>query len=169
MIKRILAVIFATTIATTTLAEDKWAVATAKDNGHRLIIRYRTTVPEKVKPSAYPNMIAVSWKFNSESGMPSSTEKEQMNLLEDRISNEVEPNKIGFLTVVVTGNNVCEWQFYAKDQQEFMRLLNKALTGKPRFPIQISFQNDPKWLAYQQFNGLKSSHQRKFLNSSLDN
>lgn len=153
MIKQILAGLFATTVTTAAPAEDKWAVATAEDGGRPLIIRYRATIPKGVLPSAYPNMIAITWNFESKSGMPSPAEKEQMNVLEDSISNVVEPRKQAFLTVVVTGNGVCEWQFYAKDQQEFMMLMNEALAGKPVFPIQISLQKDPEWAAYHQFKG----------------
>lgn len=155
MIKRVLAGLFATTIATAAPVEDSWTVATAENAGRPLIVRYRAAVPEGVQPSAYPNMIAVSWRFSSESGMPSSAEKQQMNVLEDSISHAVEPAKQAFLMVAVTGNEVCEWMFYAKDQQEFMRLMNEALAGKQVFPIQISLENDPEWVAYRQLRESK--------------
>ncbi|HDY7993111.1 TPA: DUF695 domain-containing protein [Vibrio vulnificus] len=155
MIKRILAGLFATAVATAAPVEDRWSIGTAEDGGRQLIVRYRATIPDGVLPFVYPNMIAITWKFESKSGMPSPAEKELMNVLEDSISNIVEPQEQAFLTVVVTGNGVCEWQFYAKDHQEFMRLMNEALAGKPIFPIQVSLQKDPEWVGYHQFKGIE--------------
>lgn len=96
-------------------------------------------------------MIGITWAFVSHSGMPSKEESEQMKLLEDSITNTVEPAKQAFLMTIVTGNEVREWQFYTRDKAEFMALLNKALSGKPVFPIQLSSQDDSQWAAYLQF------------------
>ena len=96
-------------------------------------------------------MIVITWKFQSKSGMPSPAEKERMNDLEESISSIVESKKQAFLTVIVTGNEVCEWQFYSQNKEEFMALLNQALLGKPAFPIQVSLETDPEWAAYKQF------------------
>ncbi len=151
MFKKLLMGLFATTIATSASSEDKWGVYTAEDNGAPLIIRHRSNIPSSVTPSLYPHMIAISWRYKSENGMPSDAEKQSMDELEDAISNAVEPKQQGFLTVVVTGNEIREWQFYARSTEGFMGLLNGALANKPVYPIQLSLQSDPEWLAYKQF------------------
>lgn len=74
-----------------------------------------------------------------------------MNVMEDAVSEIVEKRKVAFLTVIVTGNEICEWQFYANSKQDFMQLLNEALSGKPVFPIELAQQHDPTWSAYKQF------------------
>ncbi|KKL95621.1 hypothetical protein LCGC14_1852770 [marine sediment metagenome] len=151
MIKKLLFGLFATSIATTAAADDKWSVGTIEDNGRPIIIRAISNIPENIDPSLYRNMIAITWKFKSESGMPSSEEKERMNDLEDSISSLVESKSQAILTIVVTGNEVAEWQFYAKSQEDFMGLLNQALAGKEVFPIEVSLQKDPEWAAYNKF------------------
>ena len=151
MIKKLFAGVFASCIAAASPAADNWTVATAQDQGKPLIIRYRYPVPAPFKRSVYPTMIDITWKFDSESGMPSPSEKDRMNELEDSITSTIEPSKNGLLTVVVTGNGACKWKFYAKNRNEFLLLLDEALSGKPKFPIWISVQQDPDWLSYKQF------------------
>jgi hypothetical protein len=153
MFKKLLLGLFATSIGNAAIAEDKWSVGTTEDNGRPIIIRALSKIPQYIDPSLYPHMIAITWEFQSKNGMPSSEEKERMNDLEDSISNLVESNKQAILTVVVTGNEVAEWQFYSKNQEDFMGLLNQALAGKVAFPINISLQEDPEWDAYKQFRG----------------
>ncbi len=151
MLKKILLGLFATTVSASSLAIEKWSVGTVEDNGRPIIIRVLSKIPENISSLDYPNMIAITWNFKSNSGMPSPSEKELMNELEDSVSELVESKRQALLTVVVTGNEVCEWQFYAKDQDKFMRLLNQALSGKQEFPIQVSMQKDSDWGAYKQF------------------
>lgn len=157
MLKRILsAITLAASPALATAAEPAgWSVGTGKFNGHPIIIRHLSELPAWVHQAQFPNLIAVSWSFKSPTGMPSSTDKAQMNDLEEAVSAAVEKEHIGILTMVVTGNGVCEWQFYARSHDEFMGTLNKALAGKPRFPIELSLQQDPQWSAYSKFSRTK--------------
>jgi hypothetical protein len=152
MIKKLLMGLFATTATTPAISQDVWEIYTAEDNGMPLVVRLRSDIPSTVTPSAYPHMIAITWQYKSESGMPSALEKESMDDLEDTITSVVEPKNQGFLTVVVTGNETREWQFYARNTQDFMSLLNGALANKPVFPIELSLQSDPEWEAYKQFS-----------------
>jgi hypothetical protein len=132
-----------------------WSVGTGKINGHQTIIRHLSALPTWVNQAKFPNLIAVSWSFKSPSGMPSPTDKAAMNDFEETFSAAVEKEHIGILTMVVTGNGVCEWQFYARSDEEFMGTLNKALAGKPRFPIELSLKPDPQWSAYSKFSKTK--------------
>ncbi len=72
-----------------------------------------------------------------------------MDELEDLLDKGVESNRGAFMTVAVTCKGRREWQWYARDQDEFMRLFNSALGGKPSFPVQISHQQDKQWAAYR--------------------
>ena len=47
--------------------------------------------------------------------------------------------------VTRTGNGLREWSYYIKDRDEFTEAFNRALSGKPRLPIQIDFYEDPNW------------------------
>jgi hypothetical protein len=56
-----------------------------------------------------------------------------------------------FLTVVVTGNGVREWQWYARNADQVMELVNETLGGSEPFPVEFSFQDDPQWEGYSRF------------------
>ena len=153
MFKKFLMGLFAGTMATSSPAAESWSVATAQDNGKPLIIRYLSKLPDNFDKQAYPLLMAITWPYQSDSGMPSQSEKNRMNELEDALTEAVERNNAGLLTVLVTGNGVFEMQFYTRTQDEFLYLLNMALAGRPAFPIQIVPQPDPEWSAYQRFAG----------------
>ena len=65
----------------------------------------------------------------------------------------LETSQSAFLTVVVTGNGTREWQWYSRNPEETMGLVNQAVTGYEPFPIQFSIQDDPQWEAYRRFQG----------------
>jgi len=79
-----------------------------------------------------------------------------MDLLEDLLDANLEEHRQAFLTVVVTGNGVREWQWYARDDNETLRQLNEALAGHDKFPIDVFMDDDPEWSAYARFDAIAS-------------
>ena len=133
-------------------ASDKgeWTVATGEDAGFPLILRIRSAFPAGVDRSQYPTLLAIHWDYQplANNGMPSPEERARMDELEDLLSNGLESRGQSYLTAVVTCNGVREWQWYTKDTQEAMSLINSALSGTAPFPIQLSAQADPEWTAH---------------------
>ena len=128
-----------------------WSVGTAQDNGNVIIIRCRTELPATINKIDFPYLIAIAWSFTSTNGMPSQEDQSRMADFEDTITISVESTGNACFTIKVTGNYVCEWQFYAKDKERFMIQLNSALKGNPPLPIKISAQSDPDWSGYKRF------------------
>jgi hypothetical protein len=83
--------------------------------------------------------------------MPATTERESMDQLEDLLSPQVEKSSFSSLIIVSTGENLREWTYYTRSQQEFMAKANEALKSVPRFPIEINLWRDPEWKAYEKF------------------
>jgi hypothetical protein len=133
--------------------EDVWSVAIAEDNGKPLIIRVRHNILARVDPTKYPNLLAITWQYEpiSESGMPSKQDEERMSLLEDLLDQALESNGLAYLTVVVTGNGVREWQWYSGDTQQTMTAINTSLSGHKRFPVELVSEADANWEAYRKF------------------
>jgi hypothetical protein len=150
MTRTLIGLLLGLAISMQTQAEDRWAVATGSDNGRPLIYRYILAPPEGIKIGQYPNLLGISWKYDgsARSGMPDPATNQRMVLLEELLEKKLEGTRNAFLTVSVTGNGRKEWQWYSRDIQETMKLLNEALQGQDAFPIQISRQDDPKWSAY---------------------
>jgi hypothetical protein len=97
------------------------------------------------------------WKYQSESGHPVPEEHKQMNLLEDTLEPVLDQGPFATLALVSTGENLREWTYYAKSEDEFMARLNYALAGMSAFRIEIHIAHDPSWKMYEEFtSGLKN-------------
>ena len=81
-----------------------------------------------------------------------------MNLLENSVESILRKDGFATLALVSTGENLREWLYYAKSEDEFLDRLNLALVGLPTFPIDIHTASDPAWLNYERFkSGLKDT------------
>jgi Family of unknown function (DUF695) len=131
-------------------SDDRWSMATGEDNGKPLILRIRNQAPAFATKGAFPHLLAVSWQYDSPNnqGMPSAEEAQRMSHLEDLLKAGLEDVRQAFLTVVVTGNGVREWQWYAADPDKVMAQVNKMLGRLEPFPVQFCFENDPEWEGY---------------------
>jgi len=74
-----------------------------------------------------------------------------MSQLEDLLAPAFEGARQAFLTVIVTGNGVREWQWYARDPEAVMKLVNETLGKYEPFPVQFNFQDDAEWEGYSRF------------------
>jgi len=139
--------------------ETCWSVATVEDDGKPLIFRIREQAPSFASKEEFPHLLAVSWPYRSpnEQGMPAPAEAERMGELEDLLDAGLEGVEQAFLSVIVTGNGVREWQWYARDPEKIMELVNQTLRHRKPFPVQFSFQDDPEWQGYEQFLQISSS------------
>jgi hypothetical protein len=74
-----------------------------------------------------------------------------MNALEDALAPVVAGDDFATLVLVSTGENLREWTYYAKAEDEFMARLNYAFIGEEPFPIEIDVQSDQEWSMYEKF------------------
>ncbi len=143
-----------TAIAMSTSAfAQTWATATStnQSNGRVIIFRYINELDPNLNRTSQPDRIILAWKYQSESGMPTSTERQRMDLMEDSVAPIVEKDGFATLALVSTGENLREWTYYAKSEAEFMVRLNNALSKQTAFPIEIHTAADPKWTMYEKF------------------
>jgi len=79
-----------------------------------------------------------------------------MDAMEDALEPFVNYENFATLALVSTGENLREWTYYTRSEDEFLARLNQALRGKSRFPIEIHTASDPNWSMYEEFKaGLK--------------
>lgn len=137
----------------TTQAEGRWTLVTSEESGKVILYRIRQEHPGQIQFADYPKLMALQWKYvpANEYGLPTEAEREQMDLLEDLLDASLEKNRQAFLTVIVTGKGIREWQWYARDEKETLRQINETLSSLTPFPIQIMFADDPEWNAYARF------------------
>jgi hypothetical protein len=133
--------------------DETWTMATAEDNGKPLIFRIRNSPPPFARKPDFPHLLAVCWQYEppNNQGMPDQEVFARMGQLEDLLMPAFEGAEQAFLTVIATGNGVREWQWYARDPDAVMQLVNETLGAYEPFPVQFSFQEDPDWGGYSQF------------------
>jgi hypothetical protein len=134
-------------------SDDTWTMATGDDDGTPLIFRIRNQPPSFARKDSFPHLLGVCWQYGpeNENGMPAADVVERMGQLEDLLVPAFEESRQAFLTVVVTGNGVREWQWYARNADKVMELVNEALDAYEPFPVEFSFQDDPQWEGYSRF------------------
>jgi hypothetical protein len=131
----------------------EWATAIATDatNGRKIIFRYAKELNPEFDRASQPDRIIVVWRYQSESGQPVRDEHDQMNELEDALEPVLYVDNFATLALVSTGENLREWTYYARSEDEFMTRLNGALAGRDAFPIEIHMAADPEWGMYETF------------------
>jgi hypothetical protein len=130
-----------------------WATATSveKSTGRVMIFRYIRDFTPQFLRSDYPARVAIVWQYQSTSGMPQMTERENMDRLEDLLSSELEVSSLATLVLVSTGENMREWIYYTKSETHFIAQMNSALGNKEPFSIEIHAAPDPEWKSYDDF------------------
>lgn len=130
-----------------------WALATSThpNSGRQIVFRYMDTFSPGFQRASQPVRIILAWNYQSENGMPILTERQRMDSMEDLLGPVVEKDGFASLALVSTGENLREWTYYAQSESEFMVKLNKALAGKPAFPINVHPAHDPAWTMYEKF------------------
>ena len=134
-------------------SDELWKVEQGEDNGLPLIFRIRKQQPNGIESSVYPHLIAILWTYESTNDyrMPSPEISALMTQFEQLLDSPLEESKAAFLTVVVTGNSRREWQWYSRNPEEMIGIVNHALKGYEPFPVEFSIQDDPQWEAYKHF------------------
>ncbi|HEY8132536.1 MAG TPA: DUF695 domain-containing protein [Thermoanaerobaculia bacterium] len=128
--------------------QDRWAIAHAEEDGMPILFRYRNQAPVK-DTTQFPFLVSILWIYegDADTGMPGNEVLREMERFEDALDS-IDDSSAGFLMVAVTGNDRREWIWYTSDTNRFMALLNAALKGRPKFPLDLSASEDPAWLTY---------------------
>ena len=138
---------------------DKWGIAKAETNdGGIVLFRYREKLPDKHFRSQNPHLLSIVWKYKSGSSstLPNEQTEALMSTFENQ-TNALEDQALGYLVIIITGQNQREWVWYVADKQKFTQSLNKALGKQEKYPISLDFSEDPAWEMHAEF--LKSMKQ----------
>jgi Family of unknown function (DUF695) len=136
----------------------EWATAVSKhnENGRVITFRFAEEFHPEFDRTSQPDRIIIAWKYASETGQPMLTEHQRMNLLEDKLERLL-AEECATLALVSTGENLREWVYYTRSEDEFMARLGEALAGTT-LPLEIYTAVDPTWNSYEAFKDhLRSS------------
>jgi hypothetical protein len=127
------------------------AISTNANSGRKIIFRYAKQLSATFDRASQPIRIIIVWKYQSDSGQPNAEDHQRMNLLEDTLEPVLNGDRFATLALVSTGEDLREWTYYARSENEFIVRLDRAFAGTPAFPIEIHAAWDPSWEMYEQF------------------
>lgn len=133
--------------------EPEWLTATALEDDFTIFFRLLPNIPTQISTADFSDRIEIIWTYQSpnESGMPGPKDQQKMNEFEERLVAAWQDSGMGYLTMLLTGNQICEWQWYVKNTTLALHVLNKAMADLPRLPLDIHTETDPDWYAYSNF------------------
>jgi hypothetical protein len=104
----------------------------------------RTLVRRPMQGKAFTSAIEITWRYG-DVGLPSKSQNGAMHEFEHAIEELADANANSLLAQVRTGFGEKNWLFYARSKERFMAGLNRRLSGRREFPLQIVFHDDPAW------------------------
>jgi hypothetical protein len=137
------------------VADAQGVIGHVEVDGFPVLYRYIDETPSDEKRAQLPWLTVVAWTYDRSvrNGMPPEEVNARMVDLEERLEASVEAPGVCEHIVSKTGNGLKELIYYINDRDVFSERLNAALTGQPRYPIDITFYHDPEW---QEFSMTRS-------------
>lgn len=112
-----------------------------------IVVAFTSELPAESIRRLYITMVVVSWQYDGRdnNGMPLPGTNAKMILLEDALEDIAETSILAIRAYSRTGNNLKEFVYYTRSQDEFIMSMNKKLAVHERYPIEITFYEDPHW------------------------
>jgi hypothetical protein len=127
---------------------EQWLVyGTTHGDGDKKVFVIRDHMPQGIVAADYSCCVVFEWRLATE--MPGEAEMAAIRQFEDHVEALDETGGNSVLMHVITGLGKREWCYYTKNYRQFMERLNGLLTGKPRYPIGIEFQENTDWRYWQ--------------------
>ncbi len=133
--------------------ESKWSLLTAQDGDQALVVRRNDGASDLVGSPQFRTRVGVALPFNqpTENGFPEKGESEQLYAIEDALCKRLEANEAALLVVTITGGNVKELVFYARDRGKAQLAIDAVRSEITSHEIQNYLEDDPDWAVYQEF------------------
>ena len=136
---------------TESIEEPKGVIGTYYEDDLPVIMKFVNELPDNKIISRFPFLTVVSWKYDASenNGMPLYKINQRMIILEDALENAMTSSKVFTHVYSRTGNGLKEFAYYTTSQDDFMRVLNKALEKHAEYPIGINFYEDKEWTDFK--------------------
>jgi hypothetical protein len=145
-------------------SQPKGVIGESYEDGLPVIWKFVNDAPTDETREALPWLTVISWKYDGSenNGMPPRSLNHQMIQLEDAIDEGVVAAGFCEHAISKTGSNLKELIYYINDRDKFLERLNVSLRSHERYPIDITFYEDPDWKEHANARALfnKSKTQR---------
>ena len=138
------------------MAERWWSAPMEGDGGKTVMVTGRDNMEKQMKSGKYPNLIRVSWRYNSGAdGFPDETDAELMGRVADALEETFRKDKVAYIVAIYTGEGRRDWLFYTGNLNIFGKVFNRALEPiEETVPFEIEAQSDPEWSEYREMREL---------------
>lgn len=136
---------------------DKWFSTMGEtDNGNPIFITGRDEIDNFRLSGKLNERVEIYWHYTPcHNAMPSDSEGNLMDEVQDVLRRAVERDKLAILTGVYVGDGERTLVFYTRTARVFGERLNQALASYPTLPIEIYVENDNEWCEYQEMCEIK--------------
>jgi hypothetical protein len=127
--------------------EPKGVIGRSYKDGLPVIWKFVNAEPSVDTREALPWLTVISWEYDGSdnNGMPVKAINERMVRLEKAIKDGVEATGFCEHAISKTGSSLKELIYYTHDRDSFLERLNVVLRTHERYPIEITFYEDPEW------------------------
>ena len=139
--------------------EGAWVIAKGYEEDEFFIVRFREDVDPKAGSRLLPRLLVIEWSYFAEpghDGLPSTTQLHELKVMEDRLVNALQVQKLALLVSAYTSAGVRRWMWYCGDGDApaIEKAINVELRGEPSFPITLRVSDDPEWSHYASLQAL---------------
>lgn len=123
-----------------------WVVLQYEDEGRPFVMKAMETLPPDQDRARFPWLTVIGWHYADAdaTGFPEADTLAQMERLEEAVET-LEQKGLCRFVYSKTGQGQREFVYYIGDRDVFMTAFNEALSGQPRYPLEIEFFEDPDW------------------------
>lgn len=95
--------------------------------------------------------IAVPLNNPNQEGLPSNDEMEQLNIIEDSLTNHLEADQVSLEVLAITTGGMREFIFYTRNPKTAITLLETLQKEISSHELQHYVEDDPNWDLYKEF------------------
>lgn len=123
----------------------------SNESGNLVMCSVRKNIDKFKSNPRYKFRVDVQWKYHADPhGMPSESEAELMEQVQDALTAIFDKDPVAVLTGVYTGEGMRDLVFYTLSLHIFQRKFNEALAVFPPLPLTFEAEEDPVWEEYSQ-------------------
>ena len=128
--------------------DSSWRLMGIEDERGKAVYRIMMEKPHEVDCTKFTENVSIHWHY-AETGLPDTGVSDQLREFEGLVTSLDDLTNNSFLIFVFSGRGKREWNYCAKDYDQFMEMLNKALSSYSGLPIEIEHSPDPDWEYWQ--------------------
>ena len=133
--------------------DGRWSVAQSERNGKPMFVRRNESAGSLAGHVDYKFRvgIAIPLKNPNSDGLPSNSEMEQLNVIEDELCEGLEREQASLQVLSITSHGMREFVFYTRSPSLASAAIEGLREKTQTHEIQSYVAEDPQWQVYAQF------------------